>query len=217
MNNLTVDMDVLVEWTNGTENVVSSAELEAIPPAKTLSLKTGSRVRMNYKGKYYPGTVVATEDDEESLNLSPYHQNSSDSDDDLPLANFAVFDKKNKSCHNSESPSRENILEKSCLSEKSPSSVQDEIANRPDSSEPIPCVVCGREIFAACVNCSAVVCYDHFFEENVDCAEEHISLAIIRSNLENNLPANSEPESCVVCGREKFEKCGICSFFFFFF
>lgn len=86
----------------------------------------------------------------------------------------------------------------------SPSSVSDEIANRPDSSEPIPCVVCGREIFTACVNCSAVVCYDHFFEENVDCAEDNISLGIIHSNLENNLPANSEPESCVVCGREKF-------------
>ena len=62
-------MDVLVKWTDGTQNVVRSSELQAINKPKTL--QTGSEVKMWYEGRMYFGTVLARDDDE--------------SEDDLPL------------------------------------------------------------------------------------------------------------------------------------
>jgi len=52
-------MDVLVQWKNGSKNVVCSSELKNIKNNKKLEI--GSEVKMLYKNKWYIGKVIDME------------------------------------------------------------------------------------------------------------------------------------------------------------
>lgn len=70
--------------------MVKDSELEAVPPAESLLLQVGARVRMSYRKKYYYGTIIDSESDDDQIsNASSY---SCDSDDDVLLSNFKDTD-----------------------------------------------------------------------------------------------------------------------------
>ncbi|VEN33846.1 unnamed protein product, partial [Callosobruchus maculatus] len=68
-------MDILVKWSDGTENIVSSSQIQCVN--KFDSLKKGAHIKMYWKpeNKFYFGVVIAIEDD----------CFSSDSESNIPL------------------------------------------------------------------------------------------------------------------------------------
>lgn len=87
-------MDVLVKWTDGTENIVLSSQIRVVDKSKPL--KKGAEVKMYWKPekKWYFGRVIAVENncfsssDSESnifVNMQSEDSNSGSSDDDIPL------------------------------------------------------------------------------------------------------------------------------------
>lgn len=69
-------MDVLVQWQDGSKNVVVANELRTV---KCKHLKVGCVVKMHYVNKWYYGKVLDIDTSTENLD-------SSDSEDNLPLA-----------------------------------------------------------------------------------------------------------------------------------
>lgn len=67
-------MDVLVKWRDGTINCVCINELKAVED--NVGFKVGVRVKMLYKRKWYYGTIISTEDGDDS------------SSDDEPLIKY---------------------------------------------------------------------------------------------------------------------------------
>lgn len=70
-------MDVLVLWTDGTQNVVASTELII---GKRKRMTVGSKVKMYYEKKWYTGTILAVEAEDNS------ESESSDNSEDIPLS-----------------------------------------------------------------------------------------------------------------------------------
>lgn len=77
-------MDVLVQWKDGTKNIVRYNELKSA--SRNQKIEVGSRVKMFYINKWYKGVVLDMET-EKILN-------SDDSEDNLPLAEVAKLLKK---------------------------------------------------------------------------------------------------------------------------
>lgn len=80
------DCDVLVQWKDGTRNVVRSSELSGVKLNATF--KEGLQVKMFYKTKWYYGKVLAVEESDDNI--------SSDSDDDMLLSDLRGSIIKNK-------------------------------------------------------------------------------------------------------------------------
>lgn len=86
-------MDVLVKWSDGTENIVLSSQIQVVK--KSEPLKKGAKIKMYWKSEemWYFGVMIATENDSFSSNDSKSNfpsniqRKDSDysSDDDIPL------------------------------------------------------------------------------------------------------------------------------------
>nr|CAH7750076.1 unnamed protein product [Callosobruchus chinensis] len=81
------DCDVLVQWKDGTRNVVRSSELSGVK-LNTI-YKEGARVKMLYKTKWYYGKVLAVEEPDDNIS-------SDDDDDNIVLSELRSSILKNK-------------------------------------------------------------------------------------------------------------------------
>lgn len=80
------NMDTLIKWKDGTQNVVSSKELIIL--GKSKMVKTNAKVKMWYSGRWYFGKIMAVEEKLED----------DDSEDDLPLSRFRNICGKDWNC-----------------------------------------------------------------------------------------------------------------------
>lgn len=190
--------DVLVQWKNGTKNVVSSRELKTV---KSGVISIGSKVKMFYNKKWYYGKVIDLEtlvsevmenslsqkdfiapikvpEQEKVTDIIDFQEESFDSEDNIPLIN--LINQPNLPMSNIETThfiELQNVQPIDIINEKEHSKPI-EFSNNSDSptddstEDPtVTCEVktCKKEVFSACPYCQILLCFEHLNEDLRNC------------------------------------------------
>lgn len=184
-------MDVLIKWEDGTENVVSTEDLLLTDGSK--HFQKNKKVKMNYSGITYFGTILATEYDDDNDNSvdSPDTPNSdvqSNGSDEIPLIEL-------QSKNNSDqlkSPSRQLMKRKATKKKYTQSTNEsDESIYTADDSDKDPDFVvydcAAKKCQKSAVNkCDALLCKEMVCDKHDLCRHHSKLLSLVTKGSEKN-------------------------------